>query len=290
MICSIIMKLNSIKYWLVFLLCVIFVERGIAQEEYAIVANSSEDSAFCMGSCPFYDFEKHERIYGTTIPDQLVMYKEGGMEQLYYELKLFLCSTFGCSPDGSPIAFYAVVDAKGNVRGIIVNTSNGEDVSLSIANAAFDYLKDKSFIPAKLRGKPIPSGITLLHRISSKKDSEMAWSYDSWPSFDNDRYQEKLNDFIQTNLIQIDTLNSTRIVYVQFEVDTLGFTYHHIVLKGINQQLNSEAVRVCKLIKFDHPAMKGGKPASFTYLLPIKFEPKTKPIPKKKSCWFRRKE
>lgn len=284
-----IMELNFIKFWLAIFLCVIFDVRAFAQEEYAIVAISSEDSTFCMGCCPFYDFEKRERIYGSTIPDQLVMYEKGSMEQLYYELELFLCSTVGCSPDGSPIAFYAVIDAEGIVRGIIVNRSYGENVSLSVANAAFDYLKEKRFIPAKLRGKSIPYGITLLHRVSSKKDSEMTWSYDSWPSFDNDRYQEKLNNFIQTNLFQIDTLNSTQTVYVQFEVDTLGFTFHHKVLKGVNQQLDSEALRVCRLIKFDHPAMRGGRPAKFSYLLPIKFEPKTKPIPKKKSCWLWRR-
>lgn len=131
----------------------------------------------------------------------------------------------------------------------------------------------------------------LIAQTPLSNDDRMTWSYESTPSFDNDKSQDKLIRFVNANIMQVDTLKVEAIVYVQFEVDTLGFTHQHTILKGVNEQLDSEALRVCRLIRFDHPAIKGGKPACFTYLLPVKFKPNTPPNnPKRRACCFWRKK
>jgi hypothetical protein len=106
---------------------------------------------------------------------------------------------------------------------------------------------------------------------------EIVSALESWPSFNHDRKQNKLITFINDNLAQIDTLEKIEVVYVQFLVDTLGFTHHHQVLRGVNQQLDAEALRVCRLIKFDNPAKQRGKPVCIYYTVPVKFSPPCSP-------------
>ncbi len=61
-------------------------------------------------------------------------------------------------------------------------------------------------------------------------------------------------------------------VYVEFSVDTNGVTFNHKILKSTNKELDAEALRITKLIKFDKPAMQRGKPVVVKYLLPIIFK------------------
>lgn len=61
-------------------------------------------------------------------------------------------------------------------------------------------------------------------------------------------------------------------VYVEFVVDTNGNTLSHQVIRGVRQDLNEEALRITRLIKFDRPAIRRGKPVKMEYCLPIIFE------------------
>jgi protein TonB len=164
--------------------------------------------------------------------------------------------------------------------------------------------------PAKQRGKPviiryfvpvrfalnqeneiIKRAVSAMAQDTNDESIEMVSALDSPPSFDNDWSYNKLLNFIKDNLMQIDTLEKTEVVYVQFQIDTMGFTHHHKVLRGVNEQLDAEALRVCRLIKFDHPAKQGGKPVSITYQLPIKFEPRKDSVSQKKPwCFWRRRQ
>ena len=65
-------------------------------------------------------------------------------------------------------------------------------------------------------------------------------------------------------------------VYVEFIVDTLGFTINHKVIRGVRQDIDDEALRIARLIKFDKPALQRGKPVEVKYCLPIIFELPTK--------------
>jgi TonB family protein len=60
-------------------------------------------------------------------------------------------------------------------------------------------------------------------------------------------------------------------VFVLFIVDTNGTTYNHRILKGIREDIDLEALRVARLLRFENPAMQRDKPIKIKYYLPIKF-------------------
>ncbi len=61
------------------------------------------------------------------------------------------------------------------------------------------------------------------------------------------------------------------IVFVEFWIDTNGITTNHRIIKGIREDLDHEALRVAKLIKYKKPAMQRGKPIMVRYTIPIDF-------------------
>lgn len=84
----------------------------------------------------------------------------------------------------------------------------------------------------------------------------------------------QLKDFIDSVLVYPEQAISDSIegtVYVGFYVDTTGKTIQHKVLKGIRDDINQEALRIAKQIKFHQPARVRGKPVRITYELPIRF-------------------
>lgn|GEM_PF-4505797 len=263
------------------LLCYIQV---YSQEKYSIVADSPMDSSVCAANCPFFDFDSQELIIGSTIPDQLIAYRHGSIEDVQITTESVLGECFQIAVDGLPVSLYVVIDSLGVVRGIVTNVGDNDKMSLIVAKVALNYLKSLSFSPATLRGKPIVYGFPIFIRIREKPEIGMGVSFESMPSYENDRNQDKLFKLVKDNLKQFDTLSKPETVYVQFIVDTLGVTHQHKVLRGVNEQLDAEALRVCRMIKFDHPAKLRGKPVSMTNCLPIKFEPRKDFVsPKKKS-------
>lgn len=89
------------------------------------------------------------------------------------------------------------------------------------------------------------------------------------PSFNGD-----IRDFIQRELhyplsAQKDSVEGT--VYISFMIDTLGETNNHKVVKGIRDDLNDEALRVTRKIKFDKPALQRGKPITVSLTVPVAF-------------------
>ena len=85
----------------------------------------------------------------------------------------------------------------------------------------------------------------------------------------------KLNDFFVTNLIYPETAKADKIegqVFVAFWIDTIGFTSEHKVIQSVRQDLDEEALRVAKLIKFEIPAKNVfGDPIGVCIQLPIRF-------------------
>lgn len=60
-------------------------------------------------------------------------------------------------------------------------------------------------------------------------------------------------------------------VFVSFMIDTLGNTLGHVVVRGIREDLNQEALRVARLIKFDAPAQQKDKPIEIRFVIPVDF-------------------
>lgn len=100
------------------------------------------------------------------------------------------------------------------------------------------------------------------------------------PLFDGD-----LKEFIQEKLAyplsaRMDTLEGT--VIISFWIDTLGLTTNHKVIRGIRDDLDNEALRISKLIKFDRPALQRGKPIKVAFTIPIVFD--LVPLKMKSEC------
>lgn len=94
--------------------------------------------------------------------------------------------------------------------------------------------------------------------------------YESMPIF-----RGNLLEFIKNNIIYPTSALRDSIegkIFVSFYVDTLGSTTGHEVINEIRNDLNQEALRVTRLIKFEKPAMQNGKPAKVKYTLPVEFK------------------
>ena len=95
---------------------------------------------------------------------------------------------------------------------------------------------------------------------------------------------------IATNIIYPETAIQDKIegrVVVTFWIETDGSTSGHKITKSVREDLDKEALRVVKLIKFDEPAKNGGQPVGMCYSLPVLFRLNEKMKPSVK-CKFRR--
>lgn len=99
---------------------------------------------------------------------------------------------------------------------------------------------------------------------------------ESMPQFRRDKNsEEKLLNFISTHLHYPTTALNDSIegrVIIQFWVDTLGNTDNHKVIRGVREDIDNEALRVSKLLKFEIPALQRGRPIRIMYTLPFVFD------------------
>lgn len=276
----------------------VFNLKMVAQNE--AIAFSEEDRRFCQE----YRKLKIEET-GTHIwPDHIIESERGNIDSVLQEIKTKTLVHYGHLDCFRSLYVDIVVDTNGVVRGgyLVKKVSSCE---MEAARYIVRLFQKEKFIPASIRGRKVVYDIPFLIKNDSSthngslnvqdsiasEDIGTRWSYESMPSFDHDRKQKKLYKLINENLAQFDTLTKTETVYVRFLVDTLGATHQHKVMKGVNPQLDEEALRVCRLIRFDNPAMQGGKPAETFYTVPIRFEPpQAQPITKKRCVFWRKKK
>lgn len=121
-------------------------------------------------------------------------------------------------------------------------------------------------------------------QIVDTTDVEMVTFIEEAPFFNGN-----IKEFIQGELIyplsaKNDIVEGT--VVISFIIDTLGLTINHKVVKGVRDDLNNEALRIAKHIKFKKPAMQKGKPIAVKYTVPIIFD--LQHLKKKTKC--KRKE
>jgi len=108
--------------------------------------------------------------------------------------------------------------------------------------------------------------------------SDYLYQFRHHPIFDksnpNSDY-ENIYRFIRENITYPETAIVDKIegmVIITFWIDTLGYTSEHKVCKGIREDLDNEALRVFKLMKYDIPAKDNyGKPIGIRFGLPIHF-------------------
>lgn len=73
-------------------------------------------------------------------------------------------------------------------------------------------------------------------------------------------------------------------VFVSFWVDERGYTIEHTIVRGVRTDLDNEALRIARTIKFEKPAMQNKKPVRVKYTIPVRF----KIITGKKKTFFLR--
>lgn len=111
--------------------------------------------------------------------------------------------------------------------------------------------------------------------IHAQNDS-LYWelmAIDTPPFYNNNEHG--LKNFIQKQIKYPEkalTDSVEGIVIISLWIDTTGYTYTHKIIRGVREDLNDEALRVAKLIKFERPAMQRGKPISVMFTVPIEFK------------------
>ncbi len=102
------------------------------------------------------------------------------------------------------------------------------------------------------------------------EDSFIITSVEKPPVFDGD-----LLEFIKQKTLYPESalkeyLEGT--VMVEFWIDSIGNTYNHKIIRGIRADLNMEALRVTKEIRYAKPATNKGKPVAVRYVVPVIFQ------------------
>jgi protein TonB len=92
---------------------------------------------------------------------------------------------------------------------------------------------------------------------------------EQFPVFNGDLKEFIRNEIVCPESAKKDSIEG--VVYVSFLIDTVGFTFNHEVVRGIREDVDNEAIRVAKLIKFEKPAFNKGKPVIVSYTVPMKF-------------------
>ncbi|MGE0635557.1 MAG: energy transducer TonB [Bacteroidia bacterium] len=60
-------------------------------------------------------------------------------------------------------------------------------------------------------------------------------------------------------------------VFILFIVERDGTTSNHTVKRSVYKELDEEALRVAKLLRFEKPGYQNGKPVRVEFTLPVKF-------------------
>jgi TonB family protein len=113
--------------------------------------------------------------------------------------------------------------------------------------------------------------------VNYRCDSVRPFSHpEALPIFDKNfpNALEKFYDFIMENLVYPETAKADKIegqVFIQFWIDTNGYTCEHKIIEGIRQDLDDEVLRIAKLIKFDVPAKNQGKAVGMCWSFPVRF-------------------
>ena len=84
----------------------------------------------------------------------------------------------------------------------------------------------------------------------------------------------RIMDFVRENIIYPETAIKDKEegrVFIQFCIGADGITREHKIVRGVREDLDNEALRVAKLIKFDEPAKNQGKPVELCFAIPVTF-------------------
>ena len=89
----------------------------------------------------------------------------------------------------------------------------------------------------------------------------------------------RFNDFISNSLtvpLHKADVKTSGIVYIQFQIDSMGIASKHQVLKGINKLCNDAALKAVKVVPNEWlPGLLKNKKVTSDYIVPIRFDENT---------------
>ncbi|WP_436413955.1 TonB family protein [Petrimonas sp.] len=118
-------------------------------------------------------------------------------------------------------------------------------------------------------------GMSVFSQIRNDSIEEIGFgSPENLAEFRKNKGLEELTKFIIQNLQYPETALKDSLegrVITQFWIDTLGNTYNHKIVRGVREDLDNEALRVVRLLKYEVPAIQRGKPIASRFTLPVVF-------------------
>jgi TonB family protein len=184
--------------------------------------------------------------------------------------------------EGKVIVRFCVTDVGGIDR---VSVLRGVDAELD--NEAIRVVKTlPKFKPGKQGGKPVnvwymvPINFGLNKPVDPSAPKPpppppaptLSGGYDEPPVFNGG--EAAMYKYINANLKYPQSAKEIHIsgkIYVRFSIETDGSLGEVSVLRGINPDLDAEAIRVIKLLPSWKPAKLEGKPVKVNYTIPINF-------------------
>lgn len=168
-----------------------------------------------------------------------------------------------------------IVDKNGKVKDPVVIRKQSEAFNQE-AIRVVSMLPD--FEPGTINGKPVAVYYTLPINFKIKDDKPakdvVLRSSEKMPQFPGG--EKALMEFVVSNIKypQGATVKGKPMVVVKFVVDKTGKVKDPVIMRGQDEALNSEAIRVVSLLPDFEPGTVDGKPVSVAYTLPIIFSSK----------------
>lgn len=228
----------------------------ISKYQYINQLNDTKEELYYIGS-----LYKKDDLQG------LLFYRIQHINTYFIEKKIILVNT-----KAGEIKSVAHIAEQTELDGLSIYT-------YSIYNSNKKILRTKGHRIDLDSGKEVITRLRNLFKICD--DGEISSDYsdlyltdyttpDEYPQFDGD-----LTEFINSNIKypkNVSPVRSKEIVFIQLDIDTLGRTFNHHIVKGVHPIIDSEALRVARLITFKTPAIKNGKSMVFTMKVPFIFK------------------
>ncbi len=133
--------------------------------------------------------------------------------------------------------------------------------------------------PAMQKGKPIRVKYLIPVKFEMQNCSDSVKVFgnpEELPIFNKESPGiDKLFEFIAENIKYPESALNDQMegrVIIEFWINTIGITSNHRVDRSVRKDLDDEALRIAKLIRFDIPAMNNGKAVGICFRLPISFK------------------
>lgn len=163
---------------------------------------------------------------------------------------------------------------KEEIKGIYLNTDKDTTIKKEINGIEINYTPTCYLISKESETKQ-PVQVEIFKKNEEVIDDSLSFILCYSPIMpEYHGGDEKLQKFLQDNLIYPQSCKDSNIqgtVYVGFTIEEDGNISDVKILRGVNRELDAEALRVIKLLPKWIPGEQRGKPIRMQFNMPIKF-------------------